>query len=82
MDEGGGDPAALVDEMGLATVSDEAELGAVVDDVLGAWPEKVEEYRAGRKQLVGLFVGEVMKATGGAADPGTVRTLLSERLDA
>ena len=81
MAEEGGEPADLVDSMGLAAVSDTAELASVVDGVLSAWPEKVEEYRAGRKQLVGLFVGEVMKATGGAADPGAVRTLLSERLD-
>ncbi len=78
----GGDPATLVEEMGLATISDEDALGPTIDEVLAAWPEKVAEYRSGRKQLVGLFVGEVMKATGGAADPQTVRTLLSERLDA
>jgi glutaminyl-tRNA synthetase len=77
----GGEPAALVEAMGLAALSDRTELGAVVDDVLSAWPDKVAEYRGGRTQLVGLFVGEVMKATRGAADPKAVRSLLSERLD-
>ena len=45
-------------------------------------PAKVEEYRGGNRNLMGLFVGEVMKATRGAADPRTVRELLSQRLDA
>jgi aspartyl-tRNA(Asn)/glutamyl-tRNA(Gln) amidotransferase subunit B len=49
--------------------------------VLGAWPDKVEAYREGKRNLIGLFVGEVMKATRGAADPGLVRTMLTQRLD-
>ena len=81
MAETGGDPASLVEEMGLGAVSDEGALGEVVDEVLAAWPAKVEEYRGGRKNLVGLFVGEVMKATRGAADPAVVRSILAQRLD-
>jgi Asp-tRNA(Asn)/Glu-tRNA(Gln) amidotransferase B subunit len=81
MVEEGGDPTALVEEMGLEQVADATELGAVIEGVLAAWPEKVEEYRAGKKSLVGMFIGEVMKATGGSADPKAVRELLSERLD-
>jgi len=77
----GGEPAELVEAMGLTAVSDTEELGGVVDDVLAKWPDKVAEYRGGRTQLLGLFVGEVMKATRGAADPKTVRSLLTERLD-
>jgi aspartyl-tRNA(Asn)/glutamyl-tRNA(Gln) amidotransferase subunit B len=56
-------------------------LGAAVDEVLGRWPDKVDGYRAGNKNLLGMFVGQVMKATGGAADPHAVRSILSERLD-
>jgi aspartyl-tRNA(Asn)/glutamyl-tRNA(Gln) amidotransferase subunit B len=81
MAESGGDPVSLVEEMGLGAVSDEGALGEVVDEVLAAWPAKVEEYRGGRKNLVGLFVGEVMKATRGAADPAVVRSILAQRLD-
>lgn len=81
MAESGGDPTSLVEEMGLGAVSDEGALGEVVDEVLAAWPAKVEEYRGGRKNLVGLFVGEVMKATRGAADPAVVRSILAQRLD-
>lgn len=81
MAETGGDPAALVEEMGLAAVSGADALGPIVDEVLAAWPEKVADYRAGQTKLLGLFVGEIMKATRGAADPASVRALLSEKLD-
>jgi glutaminyl-tRNA synthetase len=77
----GGEPSDVIAALGLTALSDVGELAGIVDEVLASWPDKVVEYRAGKKQLVGLFVGEVMKATGGAADPKTVRTLLTERLD-
>jgi len=82
MIEEGGDPAGLIEEMGLAKVADPEELGEVVDEVLAAWPDKVDEYRAGKRGLIGLFVGEVMKKTGGAADPATAKSILTTRLDA
>ncbi|MFQ5537069.1 MAG: glutamine--tRNA ligase/YqeY domain fusion protein [Gemmatimonadota bacterium] len=77
----GGDPDALIEGLGLARVEDVEALGPVVDEVLAAWPEKVAEYRGGRTGLLGLFVGEVMKATRGAADPRAVRELLTRRLE-
>jgi len=76
----GGDPERLVDDMGLAKVSDPAALGAAVDAVLARWPDKVAEFRGGKSSLIGLFVGEVMKQTGGAADPLAARRILTERL--
>jgi glutaminyl-tRNA synthetase len=82
MVEEGGEPEALVAEMGLAKVADADELGPIVDAVLADWPEKVEEYRAGNQNLLGLFIGQVMKKTQGAADPRRTRELLTERLDA
>ena len=81
MVEEGGDPAELVSEMGLEKVSDTGALEAILDEVLEAWPDKVAEYRGGRKGIVGMFVGEVMKASKGAADPQTVKELLTRRLD-
>jgi Asp-tRNA(Asn)/Glu-tRNA(Gln) amidotransferase B subunit len=81
MVEKGGDPAEHVARLGLEKVSDADELGPVIDEVLEAWPEKVEEYRAGKKALIGLFVGQVMKATGGAADPKAVKEMLGRRLE-
>jgi glutaminyl-tRNA synthetase len=77
----GGDPESLMTEMGLEVMGVGDALGAAVDEVLGRWPDKVDGYRAGNKNLLGMFVGQVMKATGGAADPHAVRSILSERLD-
>jgi len=77
----GGDPADLVERMGLVAISDSDALGKAVDGVLHAWPEKVDEYRAGNRNLIGLFVGEVMKATAGAADPKAARSLITEKLE-
>jgi glutaminyl-tRNA synthetase len=76
----GGDPERLVDAMGLAKVSDPNALRAAVDAVLARWPDKVAEFREGKSSLIGLFVGEVMKQTRGAADPLAARRILSERL--
>jgi glutaminyl-tRNA synthetase len=81
MVEEGGDPADLIAQMGLTKVADPDELGEVIDAVLAAWPDKVIEYRSGKKGLIGLFVGEVMKKTGGAADPATAKSILAARLE-
>ncbi len=81
MADRGGDPGELIEDMGLAAVSDTNMLGEIIDGVLAGMPDKVEAYRGGRTNLIGLFIGEVMKATRGAADPKAVRSLLSERLD-
>jgi len=50
------------------------------DEVLSAFPDKVEAWRAGNANLIGLFMGQVMQRTGGTADPASVRELLLERL--
>src|SRR5690606_13014938 len=78
---GGGEPAELLASMGLEKLTDSGELEEVVDRVLSEWPEKVDEYRSGNANLLGLFVGQVMKATKGAADPRATRALLTARLD-
>lgn len=80
MVEEGGDPAELIEAMGLTKVGDPDALGEVADAVLSAWPDKVAEYRDGKTNLIGLFVGEVMKKTGGAADPKTAKAVLLARL--
>ncbi len=72
---------AIVDEKGLAQVSDEAALVAIVEQVIADNPDEVRRYREGKKGLFGWFVGQVMKATRGKANPAVVRKLLQERLD-
>ncbi len=74
-------PETVVTEEGLEKVSDEGALGAMVDQVIADHPDEVERYRGGNKRLVGFFIGQIMKATGGAADAVKVRELLSARLD-
>jgi aspartyl-tRNA(Asn)/glutamyl-tRNA(Gln) amidotransferase subunit B len=77
----GKDPADLVRERGLAQVSDEAALAKAVDEVLAANQGQVASYKAGKTGVLGFFVGQVMKATGGKANPALVNRLLKERLD-
>ncbi len=79
--ESGREPADVVAEEGLEQVSDEAALAAEVDAAIEAHPDKVDEYRGGKTGLLGFFVGQVMRATGGRADPQLVNRLLRERLE-
>ncbi|MDZ7799357.1 MAG: glutamine--tRNA ligase/YqeY domain fusion protein [Trueperaceae bacterium] len=79
--EADGDPRAMVEQRGLRTLDDEDALQATIEDVLHAHPDEVASYRAGKSGLIGFFVGQAMKATGGRADPKAVRSLLQEALD-
>ena len=67
---------------GLEQISDHAALTEIIDQVLTAHPGQVAAYRAGKSALKGFFVGQVMKATSGRANPALLQQLLSERLDA
>lgn len=73
---------AVVTERGLSQISDDGAIAEMVDQIIAANPDKAEEYRGGKTKLLGFFVGQVMKASGGQANPKTVNTLLKERLDA
>jgi aspartyl-tRNA(Asn)/glutamyl-tRNA(Gln) amidotransferase subunit B len=70
----------IVEEKGLKQVTDEGEIGKVIDSVLAAHPNEMEEYRAGKEKLLGFFVGQVMKQTRGKANPKIVNEILRERL--
>ncbi len=72
--------AETIAELGLAQVSDEGAIAAACDKVLAAEPEKVAEYRAGRDKLFGFFVGAVMKAMGGKANPKVINDALRKKL--
>jgi aspartyl-tRNA(Asn)/glutamyl-tRNA(Gln) amidotransferase subunit B len=79
---GSGDaPGAIVEREGLAQVSDEGALQASVAEVVAANPEQVASYRRGKKAALGWFVGQVMKRTGGKANPRVVNELLKEALN-
>jgi aspartyl-tRNA(Asn)/glutamyl-tRNA(Gln) amidotransferase subunit B len=80
MVETGKDAATLVDERGLRQVTDQGAIAAAIDQVLAGNADKVAEYRAGREKLFGFFVGQVMRATAGKANPAEVNRLLKEKL--
>ena len=76
----GGDPRQIIDQRGLAQVSDEDAIAAIVNEVLAANVDKVELYRAGKTGLLGFFVGQVLRTSQGKANPVVVQRLLEARL--
>jgi glutaminyl-tRNA synthetase len=78
--DGGGDPQALVDDNDLRQVDDTDALTGVIDEVLDEHPDEVARYRDGKKNLIGFFMGQVMQATNGSANPELARELLQKRL--
>ncbi len=76
----GGDPLQIIAEGGLAQLSDEGAIAAIVDQVLAANADKVDLYRGGKAALFGFFVGQAIKGSQGRANPDVVRRLLTERL--
>ena len=77
---GEGDPDAIIDRRGLRQISDAGALDAIVAEVLAANPKQVEDYRAGKEKAFNSLVGQVMKATGGKANPTQVNEILKSRL--
>jgi aspartyl-tRNA(Asn)/glutamyl-tRNA(Gln) amidotransferase subunit B len=75
----GGDPRELVETRGMKQVTDLGAIEKVVDDIIAANPDKVEQAKA-KPQLVGWFVGQVMKSSGGKANPQAVNDLLKSKL--
>ena len=75
------DAALIVEEKGLKQVSDTGEIEAIIDKVMADNPGQLEQYRGGKDKLYGFFVGQVMKATGGKANPQVVNPILKAKLD-
>jgi len=78
---GEGDADTVIEARGLKQVTDTAAIEAMVDEVIAANPGQLEQYRAGKTKLMGFFVGQVMKASGGKANPQTVNEVLKRKLD-
>ncbi|MFS8085851.1 MAG: Asp-tRNA(Asn)/Glu-tRNA(Gln) amidotransferase subunit GatB [Acidobacteriota bacterium] len=72
--------AAVIEERGLVQVSDTGEIDRVIGEVMAASPNQLEQYRAGKETLFGFFVGQVMKASKGKANPKVVNERLREKL--
>ena len=73
-------PEAYVKEKGLVQISDTSALEAAVDEVIAANPAEVEAYRGGKTKLISFFVGQIMRATKGKANPALVNELLAKKL--
>lgn len=76
----GKSPEQIVQEKGLSQVSDEGALAKVIDEVLAKSPAQVAQFKEGKQQVLGFLVGQVMKASGGKANPGKVNELLKKKL--
>ncbi len=80
MFESGKTAQQIVEEEGLKQDSDTGSIEKIIDDVMAANADKVAEYRSGKDKLFAFFIGQVMKASGGKANPGMVNELLKKKL--
>jgi len=77
---GEGSADEIIDAHGLKQITDSSAIESVVDQVIAANPDQVTDYKAGKDKLIGFFVGQVMKETGGKANPGQVNQILKDKL--
>jgi aspartyl-tRNA(Asn)/glutamyl-tRNA(Gln) amidotransferase subunit B len=77
---GEGTADAIIDKKGLRQITDTGAIEKAIDEVLAKNPGQLAQYRAGKEALLGFFVGQVMKATGGKANPAELNRLLKEKL--
>ena len=77
----GEEPAAAVERLGLAQVSDSGQIERWIDEVIAQSPAQVAQYRAGKAQIIGFLVGQVMKRSGGRAEPKIVQQMMRQALD-
>jgi aspartyl-tRNA(Asn)/glutamyl-tRNA(Gln) amidotransferase subunit B len=80
MAETGDDPAAIIEARGLRQITDEGAIEAAVAQVVDGNPGQVEQFRSGNEKVLGWLVGQVMKATGGKANPAQVNQLLRTKM--
>lgn len=80
MAKSGENPAAIVKAKGLVQISDPAEINPIIDEIISNNPDNVVKFKAGNTKLLGFFVGQVLKATGGKANPQVVNELVTKKL--
>lgn len=78
--KGEGDADAIIDAKGLRQVTDSGAIEKLVDEVIASNPRQAEEYRAGKDKMLGFFVGQIMQASQGKANPTIVNDMLKEKL--
>jgi aspartyl-tRNA(Asn)/glutamyl-tRNA(Gln) amidotransferase subunit B len=80
MAAGEGDADTIIESKGLKQITDSSAIEAIIDEIIANNVGQVEQYRAGKEKLLGFFVGQVMKASRGKANPGQVNQLLKQKL--
>ncbi|MEA1919568.1 MAG: glutamine--tRNA ligase/YqeY domain fusion protein [Campylobacterota bacterium] len=80
MAKSGENPAQIVEAKGLVQISDPAKISPIIDEVIAKNPDNVAKFKAGNTKLLGFFVGQVLKSTGGKANPKVVNELVHEKL--
>jgi len=78
--QGKGSADEIIEAQGLKQITDTGAIEAMIDEVIAANPSQVEEYRGGKDKLLGFFVGAVMKASQGKANPAQLNQLLKDKL--
>jgi aspartyl-tRNA(Asn)/glutamyl-tRNA(Gln) amidotransferase subunit B len=77
---GEGDADSIIKARGLVQITDEGAIVKAIEEVMARNPQQLADYRAGKDKLLGFFVGQVMKATGGKANPDALNRLLKQKL--
>jgi aspartyl-tRNA(Asn)/glutamyl-tRNA(Gln) amidotransferase subunit B len=77
---GAGDADQVIEARGLKQITDTGAIETMIDAIIQANPQQVEQYRAGKEKVFGFFVGQVMKQSQGKANPQQVNALLKEKL--
>ncbi len=77
---GEGNADAIIESKGLKQITDTGAIEAIVDDIIAANPEQVEQFKAGKEKVLGFFVGQCMKASKGKANPGQLNQLIRDKL--
>ena len=80
LDGESGTPREIADKFGMKQMTDTGAIEAIIDEVITANPSQVEQYKSGKVGLLGFFVGNVMKKTGGTANPAVVNEILRKKL--
>jgi aspartyl-tRNA(Asn)/glutamyl-tRNA(Gln) amidotransferase subunit B len=78
--QGEGDVDEVIDARGLKQITDSGAIESLIDEVIAANPDQVEQFRAGKEKVLGFFVGQVMKQSQGKANPGQVNAILRDKL--
>ncbi|WP_373002119.1 glutamine--tRNA ligase/YqeY domain fusion protein [Sulfurimonas sp.] len=80
MAKSGKNPSVIVEDKGLVQISDPAKISPIIDEIIAKNPDNVAKFKAGNTKLLGFFVGQVLKATGGKANPQVVNELVAQKL--